>query len=208
MVFKAVCTFFSKCWIVSKTQSALMSARQWQQGHGAKPMARNWSVHRGFAQVTGSGLSGSGCSQTAQAAHKGGVVWIGNGGGHLLRLFLCQVLLIPELPHVSQADFKTHLRAELLWASFQWEQHMAPLQCSFSPGSKQENMHIRFQKLYSQRPAGVSMSPDFTDYCHTWDSTLTLSVCGLTSQTSLRGRGHLPFKQNFRHARAGLFSAL
>lgn len=114
MVFKAelsLCLFLQET--VSKAKSALASARPGEQGHGAKPTARSWRVHKGVAEVTGSGRLGlwlftnsSSCSQRRSLSWK--------GGRHLFRLFLHQVLLTPELPHVSQTDFKTHLVAEPL----------------------------------------------------------------------------------------------
>lgn len=92
---------------------------------------------QGFAQVTGSGCLSPGCSQRNPS-------W--DGGGHLLRLFLHQILLIPKLPHFSQDDFKTHLGAEPLYL-IQWEQHMAPLQCTFSPRSKEENTCMKIAEI-------------------------------------------------------------
>lgn len=166
MVFKAQLSLY--LFLREPRSKSEFSARPGQSGHGAK--ARQ----------------GAGCAQgacwghwewpRALAVHKQLKLFKKKrseleGGRALFKLFLHQVLPIPELSYVSQADFKTHLGAEPLWVSFQWEQHMAPLQCTFSPGSKQENPCIKISEMILPKARRSSMNPDFTNYCRMWDST-------------------------------------
>lgn len=79
--------------MLSSQQDPESSCVSETQGAGAQCQTHGWGwrVHRAFfAQVTGSGCLSSGCSHRSPS-------W--DGGGHLLRLFLHQILLIPELPH-------------------------------------------------------------------------------------------------------------
>lgn len=94
----------SRCRALSKRQSALVAAGARCQAHGEE-----LACAQGFAQVTAS-------VPRARAAQRRSLNW---NRGRAPALFLHQLLLIPELPHVSQADFKTQLGPEPLGASFQ-----------------------------------------------------------------------------------------
>lgn len=71
------CTFSCKKASANAELSARPRGLLRQRGCGSRGTVPNHGGElvcaRGFAQVTGSGVAGSGCSQAAQAAHSGGV---------------------------------------------------------------------------------------------------------------------------------------
>lgn len=150
VVFKAELSLYlflwetlSRCWVLSKTPSALASARPRSRGTVPNPWQElAWAP----------GLCSGHCEWPcrALALHKQLKLWNG-------RRTPPQAVFAPGLAGTRTASsfpgwFQNPPECWAVWASFQWEQHMAPLQCTSLLGLSKKTHALRFQKWYSQRP--------------------------------------------------------